>query len=39
MKNLISRITINPKVCHGKPTIRNMRRPVKVISNMVGSGM
>ena len=24
-KNLLSRITLNPKVCKGKPTIRNMR--------------
>lgn len=39
MENLISRITINPDVCHGKPTVRNMRWPVEVILDMLGSGM
>lgn len=39
MENLISRITINPDVCHGKPTLRNMRWPVEVILDMLGSGM
>lgn len=39
MENLISRITINPNVCHGKPTVRNMRWPVEVILDMLGSGM
>lgn len=33
------RITINPEVCHGKPCIRNMRWPVEVILDMIGSGM
>ncbi|WP_281636078.1 DUF433 domain-containing protein [Flavobacterium marginilacus] len=39
MENLISRITINPDVCHGKPTVRNMRWPVEIILDMLGSGM
>ena len=39
MENLISRITINPDVCHGKLTVRNMRWPVEVILDMLGSGM
>lgn len=39
MENLISRITINPDVCHGKPTLRNMRWPVEVILDLLGSGM
>jgi uncharacterized protein (DUF433 family) len=39
MENLISRITINPEICHGKPTVRNMRWPVEVILDMLGSGM
>jgi uncharacterized protein (DUF433 family) len=39
MENLISRITINPDICHGKPTVRNMRWPVEVILDMLGSGM
>ena len=39
MENLISRITINSDVCHGKPTVRNMRWPVEIILDMLGSGM
>jgi uncharacterized protein (DUF433 family) len=39
MENLISRITINPEVCHGKPTIRNMRYPVEMILDLLSSGM
>lgn len=37
--NLLERITINPDVCHGKPCVRNMRWPVEVIIDMLGSGM
>lgn len=36
---LIERITIDPKICHGKPCIRGMRWPVEVILDMLGSGM
>ena len=39
MENLISRITINPDVCHGKPTVRNMRYPVEMILDLLFSGM
>ncbi len=39
MENLISRITINPDVCHGKPTVRNMRYPVEMILDLLSSGM
>jgi uncharacterized protein (DUF433 family) len=28
---LLSRITINPEICHGKPTIRGMRYTVESI--------
>jgi uncharacterized protein (DUF433 family) len=35
----ISRITINPDICHGKPCIRQMRWPVEVILDMLSSGM
>lgn len=37
--NLLSRITMNPDICHGKPTIRNMRYPVEVILDLLSSGM
>ena len=39
MKNQIERITINTEICHGKPCVRNMRWPVEVILDMMGSGM
>jgi uncharacterized protein (DUF433 family) len=39
MENLISRITINTEVCHGKPTIRNMRYPVEMILDLLAAGM
>ncbi|OCX54120.1 hypothetical protein BEL04_07585 [Mucilaginibacter sp. PPCGB 2223] len=37
--NLLSRITIDPEICHGKPCIRGMRWPVEVIIDMLSSGM
>ena len=30
-EDLLNRITITPEVCHGKPTICNMRYPVDAI--------
>ena len=39
MDNLISRITINPDICHGKPSIRNMRYPVEMILDLLSAGM
>jgi uncharacterized protein (DUF433 family) len=39
MNKLLSRITIDPEICHGKPCIRGMRWPVEVIIDMLGSGM
>jgi len=39
MQSLIDRITLNPEVCHGKPTIRNMRYPVEMILDLLSSGM
>ena len=38
-KSLLNRITINPKICHGKPTIRNMRYPVELILDLLSAGM
>ncbi|MBI5217664.1 MAG: DUF433 domain-containing protein [Bacteroidia bacterium] len=37
--NFISRITIDPKICHGKPTIRGLRYPVENILELLASGM
>ena len=39
MENLISRITINPEVCNGKPSIRNMRFTVNQMLELISSGM
>lgn len=39
MENLLTRITIDSDVCHGKPTIRNMRYPVELILDLLASGM
>lgn len=36
---LLSRITINQEICHGKPTIRNKRYPVEVILDLLSGGM
>ena len=38
-QGLLQRITINPKICHGKPTIRNKRYPVENILELMASGM
>ena len=39
MENLLSRITLNPNICHGKPTVRNMRYPVEMILDLLSTGM
>lgn len=38
-KQLISRITINPEICHGKPTIRDTRYTVDLILDLLSAGM
>ncbi len=35
----MDRITIDPAVCHGKPTIRGLRYPVESILELLSSGM
>ena len=39
MQNLLDRITLEPEICHGKPTIRGLRYPVELILQLLGSGM
>ncbi len=41
MKNedLIKRITVNPDICHGKPTVRGLRYPVVNILELLASDM
>lgn len=38
MENLLERITINPNICHGKPTIRNKRYPVEMLLDLLAAG-
>ncbi len=37
--NILERITLNPDVCGGKPTIRNMRFTVTQMLELLASGM
>ena len=37
--NLLSRITSNADVCHGKPIIRGLRYPVQNMLELLASGM
>ena len=38
MENLLTRITINPEVAHGKPSIRNTRYTVEGILEYLAGG-
>jgi uncharacterized protein (DUF433 family) len=38
-EELLKRITMNPNVCFGKPTIRNHRYSVEWMLDLLGSGM
>ncbi|MEL6534595.1 MAG: DUF433 domain-containing protein [Bacteroidota bacterium] len=35
----LTRITIHPAICHGKPVVRGMRWPVEVVLDLLSSGM
>ena len=39
MNPLLSRIGVDPEICHGKPTIRGLRYPVELILELLSSGM
>jgi uncharacterized protein (DUF433 family) len=39
MDTLLSRITIDPSVCHGKPCVRGLRYPVETLLELLSSGM
>jgi uncharacterized protein (DUF433 family) len=39
MENFLSRITLNPEVCNGKPTIRNMRFTAAQLLELMAGGM
>ena len=38
-EELLKRITVNPDICFGKPTVRGMRYPVELILDLLSSGM
>lgn len=38
-ENLLTRITINANICHGKPTIRGLRYPVENMLELLAVGM
>jgi uncharacterized protein (DUF433 family) len=35
----LNRITVDPEICHGSPSIRGMRYPVGTILELLASGM
>lgn len=39
MNALLSRITIDPNVCHGNPCVRGLRYPVETLLELLSSGM
>jgi uncharacterized protein (DUF433 family) len=39
MDPLLSRITIDQSICHGKPCIRGLRYPVEMLLELLSSGM
>lgn len=38
-KKLLKRITIDPNICHGKPSIRGLRYPVEMLLELLSSNM
>lgn len=38
IQTMHERIVIDPKICHGKPTVRGTRTPVTVILNALAGG-
>lgn len=36
--SLMSRITIDPEICHGKPAIRHLRYPVESMLEYIAAG-
>jgi uncharacterized protein (DUF433 family) len=39
MNLCLSRITIDPSICHGKPFIRGLRYPVETLLELLSFGM
>ena len=39
MDQLLSRITIDPEICHGKPCVRGLRYPVEMLLELLSGRM
>ena len=39
MSDLLERITIDPRICHGKPVVRGLRYPVEMLLELMSAGM
>ncbi len=39
LSEVTNRITIDPEICHGKPTVRGLRYPVGMLLELMSSGM
>jgi uncharacterized protein (DUF433 family) len=39
MTDQLGRITINPEICHGKPTISGLHYPVEMVLELLSAGM
>ncbi len=39
MSGLLERITIDPRICHGKPVVRGLRYPVEMLLELMSAGM
>lgn len=35
----LDRITSNPEICHGQPTVRGLRYPVETLLELLAAGM
>ena len=38
-RQLLSRITVDPNICHGQPCVRGLRYPVEFLLELQSSGM
>ena len=39
MNDPLERITIDPRICHGKPVVRGLRYPVEMLLELMSAGM
>ena len=39
MNDTIKRVTVDPAICHGKPTVRGLRYPASMIRELLAGNM